>query len=103
MCGFIPAVIDWAIVPLTLFLAGVVILFVYAVTLRCRSIPPDGWATMGDITQRIAGTVAVTANIKLEDDDSILRELRPIVVKQLGVADAEVIPSARFVKDLGMA
>jgi hypothetical protein len=32
----------------------------------------------------------------------ILHELKPIIVETLGVGASEVVPTARFVEDLGM-
>ena len=64
--------------------------------------PPSGWDTMGDVANRIVGTIAATTDRQLDDDEAVLRELRPIVAATLGVQEAEVVPAARFIEDLGM-
>ena len=96
------AAIDWKILPLTLFLAAVLIFLLYFATSPFCSMPPSGWDTMGDVANRIVGTIAATTDRQLDDDEAVLRELRPIVAATLGVQEAEVVPAARFIEDLGM-
>lgn len=97
-----PAVIDWQILPLTLFLAAVLIFLLYVATSPYCIVPPNDWVTMGDVARRIVGTTAATTNLQLDDDEAVLRELQPIVAKTLGVDGAEVVTTARFIEDLGM-
>ena len=96
------AAIDWQILPLTLFVAAVLIFLLYFATSPCCTVPPSGWVTMGDLTRRIVGTTAATTDLQLDDDEAVLRELQPIVASSLGVDATEVVPAARFVEDLGM-
>jgi acyl carrier protein len=39
---------------------------------------------------------------RIESADSVYDQLRDIICHQLGVKEAEVVPSARFVDDLGV-
>lgn len=94
--------VDLHIWPLTLLLAGVVIGCLNYATLPFRWVPPDGWSTFGDITRKIVGVTAATRLTHLRTEDEILNELRPLLASILGVDDAAIVPSARFVEDLGM-
>ena len=81
--------------------------FVFGITLNWltigfRSRTPKGYKTFGDITQRLVG-LDVATNPTVEDDyESILSIVKRLVSEQLGVDDEEVIPTARFVEDLGV-
>ena len=94
--------IDLQILPLTIIVAVGVIALLHFVTVRFRSIPPDGWMTFGEITTKLAGVRVATKMVHLRNDDEILTELRPLLVNVLGVDASEIVPSARFIEDLGM-
>jgi len=96
------AAIDWAMLPLTLFLAYVLIFLCHLATSGFRNVPQKGMATFGDITKKIVGRKVATTDLNLPDDSAILDELKPIVVGILGVDADEVVLSARFVEDLSM-
>lgn len=94
--------IDLQTLPLTIIVAVGVIALLHFVTVPFRSIPPDGWATFGDITTKLAGVRVATKMIHLRNENEILNELRPLLVDVLGVDASEIVPSARFIEDLGM-
>jgi acyl carrier protein len=96
------AAVDWAILPLTLLLAGGLVLLLDVSTAPLRVVPPDGWATFGEITRKIVGLKAAFKHRELPDEASVLAELEPIIVNVLGVDRRKVVPSARFVEDLGV-
>lgn len=96
------AVVEWAILPLTLAVAAILTLFLHLTTVPFRHHPPDALSTFGAIAQRIAGVAVATKQLHLANNDAILNELRPIVVDDLGVDAAEVVLNARFIEDLGM-
>ena len=96
------ASIDLAILPLTFAFAAVVTLVLHFATVPFRVYPPDTLTTFGAIARRIAGVTVATKQLHLRSDDAILDELRPIVVDTLGVDGSEVVPTARFIEDLGM-
>ncbi|MHB9081552.1 MAG: phosphopantetheine-binding protein [Pirellulaceae bacterium] len=93
---------DWHILPLTLFLAIALIFLLWFATAPYCTMPPTGWVTMGDIAHRIVGTTVATTNLVLDDDEAVLRELRPIIIDTLGVDATEIVTTARFIEDLGM-
>lgn len=94
--------IDLAILPLTLAFAAFVTLVLHFATVPFRIYPPDTLTTFGAIARRMAGVTVATKQLHLHWDDAILAELRPIVVDALGVDGSEVVPTARFIEDLGM-
>ncbi|GIW97730.1 MAG: acyl carrier protein [Pirellulaceae bacterium] len=101
--AFLAAIaVEFTILPLTLAIAVAIIALLNRMTLRFRNFPPQGWATFGEIAIQLAGTTAATKKLHLRSDDDILHALRPLVVNALGVDESEVVPSARFVEDLGM-
>jgi len=67
---------------------------------RCRSLPC--FTTFGDITRRMVGIHAVTKPCASSEPAAVLDELRPIIAATLGVHKDKVVPTARFVEDLGM-
>lgn len=98
----VASAIDFAILPLTLFLAAGVTLILHLATVRLRIYPPETLTTFGAIARRMTGVTAATKQLHLDSDQAILDELRPIVVDTLGVDGTEVVPTARFIEDLGM-
>lgn len=96
------AVVDWEIWPLTLVIAFLLSLTLNLLTVRFRIVPPIADATFGALAKRMAGVTVATKQLHLQSFDAILAELTPIVVDTLGVDASEVIPSARFVEDLGV-
>ncbi len=102
IAAFAIASIDWRMLPLTLFVAGMLILLLFMSTSSLRSVPRDSMATLGDVSRMIVGRTAVTTDLDLPDDTAILDELRPIVANVLGVDVDRIVPEVRFVEDLGM-
>jgi hypothetical protein len=58
--------------------------------------------TFGEITKKLVGVRVATKMIHLRSEDEVLNELRPLLVGVLGVDASEIVPSARFIEDLGM-
>jgi acyl carrier protein len=102
IAAFAIASIDWRMLPLTLFVTGMLIPLLFMSTSSLRSVPRDSMATLGDVSRMIVGRSAVTRDLDLPDDTAILDELRPIVANTLMVDAEEIVPEARFVEDLGM-
>ena len=71
-------------------------------TIGFRTRTPKGYNTFGDITKRIVGLNIATNPPDETDYESVFSIVKWIVVEQLGVDDDEVIPTARFVEDLGV-
>lgn len=94
--------IDMKILPLTLAIAGVCLLILHIATLPFQTFPPDNGMTFADVTAKLVGVTSATKQLQLRTADSILAELRPLIVDALGVEADEVVPSARFVEDLGV-
>lgn len=67
-----------------------------------RSVPPDGYATFGEITKRIVGAKVATTPPLNSDYESVFASVKQMVVSQLGVEEDEVHREARFVEDLGV-
>ncbi len=95
------ASIDWAMLPLTLFVAGALILLLHLASSPLRTIPRDDMATLGDLTGIIVGRTTATTDLDLPDDAAILDELRPIVADVLGIDRGKVVLDARLWEDLG--
>jgi len=55
--------------------------------------------TVGDLHAYVVE--ALRRQGRIESNDSIYAQLRDIICDQLGVKPVEIIPSARFVDDLG--
>ena len=94
--------INLEILPLTIVVAGCAIVCLHYLTIRFRYVPPDGWTTFGEITIRLVSVRAATKMVHLRTHDEILNELRPLLVNVLGVDATAIVPSARFIEDLGM-
>ncbi len=71
-------------------------------TIGLRTRMPDGYTTFGDITKRLAGLNIATNPPPGVDYETIFLIVKRIIVEELGVDDNEVVPSARFVEDLGV-
>lgn len=96
--GASAAVIDFAILPLSLFFAVGVIVCCVVLTEPLRLYPPPHFATLGHATQKLVGlTLATNKEVQVADVEN---ELRKIIVEQCGVDADEVVPSANFMKDL---
>ena len=65
-----------------------------------RSVPPVGWATFGEMTRQLSGTIVATRNLHLRTDDLILEKLRPIFSDILNIKPNEIVLSARLIEDL---
>ncbi|WP_145457158.1 phosphopantetheine-binding protein [Gimesia panareensis] len=72
-------------------------------TIGLRSRTPEGYMTFADITKRIVGLTIATNPPTETDYDSVFSIVKEIIVEQLGVDDDEVVPTARFIQDLGVA
>jgi hypothetical protein len=82
--------------------AGVAVYLLHLVTAPFRTVPPDDWTTFGEVTRKLMGVRVATKHLHLQSEDEILSELRPLLVWALGVDHATIVPSARFVEDLGL-
>ena len=98
----VAAAIDFAILPLTLAFAAIIMLLLHIGTVPSCMYPPDKLSTFGALARRIAGVTVATKQLHLDSVDAILDELRPIVVDNLGVDASEVVLEARLIEDLGM-
>ncbi len=67
-----------------------------------KVVPPVGYETFGEITQRLVSLEAIATGYPTKAGDMIFAELALIVSEQLGVDLKDVTPDARFVEDLGM-
>ncbi|TWU44425.1 acyl carrier protein [Rubripirellula reticaptiva] len=94
--------IDIRIFPVTLAIAIFCIFVLHMITAPFCIVPPDEWVTFGDVTAKLVGVTAATKQLHLGTSDDILDELRPLIVKILGVDGDEVVSNARFVEDLGV-
>ncbi len=94
--------VDVAIFPLTLALAGLVMLVLHIITIPFRSHPPNAVATFGAVARRMAGVSVATKQLHLRTNQEILDELRPIVMVTLGADGSKITPRTRFIEDLGM-
>lgn len=94
--------IDVRILPVTIALAAFGIFMLHIVTVSFRTVPPEEWATFGDVTAKLVGVTFATKQLQLRTADDILSELRPLIVDVLGVDSNEVVADARFVEDLGV-
>jgi acyl carrier protein len=98
------AVFPWHVEILTLiWLAAIALgMILNRLTIKMRTRTPDGYTTFGDITKRIVGVTVATNPPAKTDYDSVFSIIKEIIVDQLGVDDDEVVPTARFVQDLGL-
>lgn len=102
LIGLAPAAIDTAILPLSIFVAVIVLFFLYLATRPFCWVPPAKMATFGDAARLIAGTkVAMAPGIAEKPESLIREEVRDIIAHALGVNRDKVVPRARFVSDLG--
>ena len=103
ICAFWTAfAVKLAVLPLTLAMAVMLVVLLHFITASFRWFPPTEWQTFGEITQKITGGSVATKMLHLKSDDEILWEIRPILVDVLGVDASTIVPTARFVEDLGM-
>ncbi|VAX39691.1 hypothetical protein MNBD_PLANCTO02-642 [hydrothermal vent metagenome] len=70
---------------------------------RFWSKQPIGFKTVGDITRQIAKRHLAIKPFASSEYTAVLNELRPIIMNALNVKEDEVVPTARFVEDLGMS
>lgn len=89
-------------IPLVLLLMAIVAFGLDRSTRSLRTEPPTGWETFGEITKKWAGSLGATKNLELVSEDSVFRELRPIIGDVLGVDDWRISRTSRFVEDLGI-
>ncbi len=91
---------DPALLPLGLFAAATFIVALYVTTCLFRVVPPTKFSTFGDATRRLVGRSSATKPALTETE--ILQHVRRICVDILGVKADDVVPTARFVQDLGL-
>ncbi|WP_145179601.1 hypothetical protein [Gimesia aquarii] len=77
-----------------------IILHLSTIGLRTRT--PKGYQTFGDITKRMVGLTIATNPPTQTDYDFVFSIVKEIVIDQLGVDDDEIVPTARFIQDLGV-
>jgi len=92
--------------------ASTLLLIVYAtyafgmilnwLTIGSRILTPDGYGTFGEIAKRIVGLNMATNPPDNSDYGSVFSIVRRIIIEQLGVDEDEVVPTARFIEDLGV-
>ncbi len=98
------AVLPWnvGILMLIWFATYAFGMILFRLTINFRTRTPNGYTTFGDITKRMVG-LSIATNPPAETDyDTVFSIVKQIVVDQLGVDDDEVVPTARFVEDLGV-
>jgi len=98
------AVLPWHIEILALIWLATIAwgMLLHWLTLSMRTQTPDGYTTFGEITKRIVGVTVATNPPAETDYDTVFSIIKEIVVDQLGVDDDEVVPTARFIQDLGL-
>lgn len=83
------------------FLASLALaMLLYLVTTPFYVLPPANLSTFADLTRRVTGLTAST-NPPMNPDEAFAA-LREIIVDTLGVKPEQVVPTARFVQDLGL-
>ncbi|MCO6044627.1 acyl carrier protein [Aeoliella sp. ICT_H6.2] len=95
--------IDLALLPLTITVAVLLVFAAHLSTLALRRHPPEALDTFGELASHISGMTVASKQLHLQTFDSILNEVRPIIVQNLGVEENEVVAEASFVNDLGMS
>lgn len=97
-----PAAIDVEILPLSFFGAAFFSSTLYILTSPFCLVPPAKMATLGDAARAIAGnSLALGPSIGADPSTWVPDMLRDIIVDALGVDPKAVVPTARFVQDLG--
>lgn len=98
------AVLPWHIEILTLIWCATIAwgMLLHWLTINLRTRTPDGYTTFGEITKRIVGVTVATNPPAETDYDTVFSIIKEIVIDQLGVDDDEVVPTARFIQDLGL-
>ena len=98
------AVFPWRVEILTLIWLAAIALGIILnwLTISMRTRTPAGYTTFGDITKRIVGLTVATNPPAETDYDTVFSIIKKIIVDQLGVDDDEVVPTARFIQDLGL-
>jgi hypothetical protein len=103
IAGVAPILVDPAIVPLSLLAAGIVAAIAFGVTRPLCVMPPLALRTFGDITLKMAGTIAVTDNSLPPAPETWVPDvIRDIVARNLGIPREKVYPAARFGEDLNL-
>jgi acyl carrier protein len=72
------------------------------ITRPLKTVPPKGYETFGEITQRLVGLEAAAIGYPTNARELIFADLALIVSEQLGVDLEKVKPEARFVEDLNI-
>ena len=99
---WLATLVDLAILPVTVAIALIIIYGLHFGTIGYRISPPAGWSTFGEVTRKIVGISMATKRLNIRTEEEILAELRPIIVDVLGVNAKEIVPTARFIEDLGV-
>jgi acyl carrier protein len=98
--GIAAAWIDMSFVLIGFLTAEALAIALCVVTIPCCVVPPANLTTFGDLTRRVTGLTAST-NPPMNPDEAFAA-LREIIVDALGVKPEQVVPTARFVQDLGL-
>ncbi|MCM2370489.1 acyl carrier protein [Aporhodopirellula aestuarii] len=96
------SIVNAEILPLTLLLAIMGTWFLHSATVWFRQVPPAELSTFGALARYATQTEFATKHLNLKTAEEVLAELRPVLVDALGVDASEIVPSARFIEDLGM-
>jgi acyl carrier protein len=98
-----PLSFDAGVLPLSLFVAPILLVLLLLLTMPFRVVPPVQLATFGQLARQIASTKAALApQLTAHDSQWVFETVRDIIIRQLGVSREAVVPSASFVKDLGI-
>lgn len=100
LLGVLTATIDATILPLALLAAAAFIIMLQLATAPFPTEPPKTFATFGDASRRLVGLSMATQPMLTETE--VLAAVRTLCGQILGVDADKVVPSARFVEDLGM-
>lgn len=97
------ACFPWDIEILTLIgLATIALgIILHKSTIGFRTQTPAGYQTFGDITKLMMGLTIATNPPAETDYDSVFAIVKRIIIEELGVDEDEVVPTARFIQDLG--
>jgi acyl carrier protein len=94
------ATFDSAYLSIGVFAVAAFIIVLYLVTTPFRTELPTNFSTFGDLSRRLVGISVATGPSLTEPE--VLAAVRKICADILGVDYEKVVPSARFVEDLGL-
>lgn len=94
------ATFDIAYLSVGIFAVAAFIIALYVATTPFRTEPPITFSTFGDVSRRLVGVSIATGPSHSEVE--VLDAVRQICGDILGVDYDKVVPSARFIEDLGV-